>query len=1317
MRVGRGMDGSGRLGRCSASFIRRPSHARINTSARHRIAAERSDFLGSASAAWRRHAAFAVPLGMESWAPLVPDGPAGWWLLGAGAAVALGVGFAVLRHWWRGRPRTEGVAESPIQVIPPPWRAAVFDCFSDSFGRQSRGRVRLRHLMAPLGIEERRRIANALVISFLRTDGQILRALSWILCELVGSARNAHEAVATLLPAPEVAMPGTGAADVAFRRIMKNVHQVLVRALLWSDNASRALDGTRTPVVLAGSGRDVPALHRAMAELRLFVRQIDATAAAAVFAQSGPPPAAAVERIVQATIEAALIPVLPARVRLTAVLPLLDRWVAGEAWVGQEVAPLLTLFSGGEALTIARRLELGLAGPEGVRIAVAMLHLIPRLRPGKRSAMAMAVVTRLAASPDPLTPSAVQRSSVAAEGATARDDLTQLAAEIPNESLPVFLDGVARLLGPKTLNRLLPIIEMCWPRVKPMQRGPIALALARTATESGLRLRSGAERDAMAAEGSRADGMRTDGERIATLVAQSPAQDVCAVFDALIRLRQRRRSGLLWDLFDSQCFMLMGPLKRHERMVVTALFIERYGLAQLPLRIVASLLRPVGGATFLEFATARGDLRLLIAARYAMAGLPWERGFWGEYEQSGWSERWLAETGERVEHYRRGGALHDVTNATEQRRAFAGLDQPKGLTFEAFVSALRPAVPPPAWLPRPWTMQVPEVVSSWAQLDLRALQADVEQLQQWVQVADIQTLFAVARSWQRVSSLASVVRFVPPMNARESHRPWVIARVQALITAGVLQADGVATWLRSALIWLAWQEETAAGLRAAIEPLLQPHLRIGMPTRLAGMRAMEELLRDRLADSAQACGVAFATLTEGPTAPLAEVRALRERLAEHLQRGAARVLRTVTVDVVPSRSQADRCIHYVVDDCTGSRAIDSPDFQLTRLVADRRLGGALYLERARLANTDLRVLICAPEPRPEWSIDYDAFLAELERTLPEQALAEGFAAVVFMADTQMQTNRLDLLDAILLRRFPAATWPLRFGHPSIFHWDFPERNRPAHPTSVLVLWQNPAHTQVLRRFTAVGLGPRHGADLLNVELPVADVVLPPQWAVARAPVHAVAEEPAVEPIMAVPELEEIELDLTFDDPEGPLPVLIEQQGVPPVAPGARELRRRPLPDILRNPRVIRTDRGWIEPTLEGKTHVIDAEHGWETLPATGTEVTPQDLFDFHTVVFHQAHHFHAFLRVLQRLGADVQPLAPIIGDLDDALAAGLRALLEGAWPEALRAFQGVDALVGTFRVTMRGIANTVDIDVDPITGAISPLPAEVRALLPPVLLE
>ncbi len=159
-----------------------------------------------------------------------------------------------------------------------------------------------------------------------------------------------------------------------------------------------------------------------------------------------------------------------------------------------------------------------------------------------------------------------------------------------------------------------------------------------------------------------------------------------------------------------------------------------------------------------------------------------------------------------------------------------------------------------------------------------------------------------------------------------------------------------------------------------------------------------------------------------------------------------------------------------------------------------------------------------------------------------------------------------------------------------------------------------------------------------------------------------------------------------------------------VPEGALVLKRNVPVAIFFNESVTRTDRGWIEPTLEGKESVIEIEHGKGELPATGKEVTAQDLFDFYNIVFHQGRHFKGFLILLKNRKADIQPLAPIVQDLDTLLKQGLDQLLARQFQEALSTFKRTDAVVIEFRRVMRGIANTVGLEVDPVTGMIYPLP-------------
>ncbi|MBI4237842.1 MAG: hypothetical protein HY696_05420 [Deltaproteobacteria bacterium] len=1373
-------------------------------------------------------------MGIEAWGGATGLTDTGWIALGVGAAVAVGVAVAVIHRW---RQRTSPADDTPRPPTSPTERAhaAMRDILSSDFHRTNRGRIAMRAVIDALPPAGRQQLAIDLLERHYFPSTDVARQLAWVLRDLIGTPPDWRKRLIALVPPALISVASVPTAiREEFALQVAELRTSVVRSLRWT---AETPESPRVGDNLA-QATAIDYLVRSLERLRELLRTLDSAVAVPLFPACRAQTGNLVQRLLYAVMTATLLPALPARERLGAVLPLLDTWIAGDAVMGRELRPVLDLFHGGEALTVVRRLQPGLHGPEVLGVAQAIVQLLPRLRPGKRHGPGLHVLTTLfQIDARALVPS----------------HLLALGAAIPNESLPLLVDEMTALLGPQTLSRLLPLLEQCWPRVKPSQRGPILQRLAGIASEAGLRTTRARqelpENAILAVFGLGAQAPEppplTDADRIARLLGQSSAQDARMFFLRLIRQRQKRPSGFLREQFEDQCRLFAQFLKRHERMEVTAQFVEQYGLDQLPLPIVAMLLARVSAPVFLDFATARTDRALLVVARYAHAGLPWETWCWAQYGQAGWSETFLARAGKAVEGYRRGAALRNIGDATEQRWAYAALGQPKGLSFEQFVQGLRQELPPSSFFPASFQLRVPEVASCWAQIDRAELLRNIREACGWIDAAATAADFYTATQ-QLCQNDSGLRDRLGPRPSQRTLDTWIAQQAGALWADPALRTrTGVAEWLRLALVRNAWSDAQSAGLRETIGPLRTQLPRLGTQAWLAGARALEELLRDRLADAAQRCGITLPTATDDAANALAAIVRVQQALAHQLQQGDATIVRTVAVECVPSRSQADRFLHFVADDCTRSAAIDSPDFQMMRMVTEQRFVGPLYFERVHIVGTSLTVLVIALEPRPEWSIDYAAFLAEIERQLPPAAEQAGFGAVLLMNNASLQSNRVDLIDAIGRRDYPALTLPARFGRVSIFHSGFhfpPHRGvAPENQATVsfLVLWQHAAAADELARVAIASDEPdgRMRWPILAAELEAAEFAAGqdaidheepparPRERAERRPFRpqpaARPEPPAVQPVAPQDAAEEeIEFVLDFDNaaaddiaatppltvelhapapiaeapviwPRGqPRPVVVqnemngydraaaqamlaqlahqvpaelqqalltaprdwwpmmaaamaeaglaadammanggafpgaaepqhhpqlEQRRFPPVVEGTLVLQNRPLMAILLNRRVTRLDRGWVEPTLDGKTHVIDVERGWGALPETGTEVTPQDLFDFYNVVFYQARHCHAFLLVLQRCGANVMPLGGIIAELDAALTASLEALLRGNSEEALQILQGVDATMSHFRAVMRTIANTVNIEVDPITGWIYPLHPRHAELRPPEL--
>lgn len=163
-----------------------------------------------------------------------------------------------------------------------------------------------------------------------------------------------------------------------------------------------------------------------------------------------------------------------------------------------------------------------------------------------------------------------------------------------------------------------------------------------------------------------------------------------------------------------------------------------------------------------------------------------------------------------------------------------------------------------------------------------------------------------------------------------------------------------------------------------------------------------------------------------------------------------------------------------------------------------------------------------------------------------------------------------------------------------------------------------------------------------------------------------------------------------------------------VAPGTLILKFKSLEAILSDPAVTRTDKGWFEPSLRGKLRTVTAgevvggERPGEYALARGDEVSPQELFDFYNVVFHQGFQFKAYLRLLQNRGADIQELAPQVEAMSLKLDEALQHLLAQRFSECLAALQEVDTHVTRFQEIMIRIAKSVGLEIHPVTGMLIP---------------
>ncbi len=146
----------------------------------------------------------------------------------------------------------------------------------------------------------------------------------------------------------------------------------------------------------------------------------------------------------------------------------------------------------------------------------------------------------------------------------------------------------------------------------------------------------------------------------------------------------------------------------------------------------------------------------------------------------------------------------------------------------------------------------------------------------------------------------------------------------------------------------------------------------------------------------------------------------------------------------------------------------------------------------------------------------------------------------------------------------------------------------------------------------------------------------------------------------------------------------------------QDLVKKPLPDLLRNPRIVAY-------YPDGRLQV--SIHGREDL-------TPQDLFEFIQLIFHQAEEFRGHLRAMQERGANIQALAAHVERIAQTLQDALEQLTSGRLPQARFRLEEVEVQVDTFQGAMRWVAGTVGLEIDPQTGRLRDEPVALR---PPIL--
>jgi len=153
----------------------------------------------------------------------------------------------------------------------------------------------------------------------------------------------------------------------------------------------------------------------------------------------------------------------------------------------------------------------------------------------------------------------------------------------------------------------------------------------------------------------------------------------------------------------------------------------------------------------------------------------------------------------------------------------------------------------------------------------------------------------------------------------------------------------------------------------------------------------------------------------------------------------------MTVRLVPAKQKIDRNYSSVAHDCIGGNeeVIYEKDFYLYRILIEgsKKIDGYVYVAERKVGD-ELVWVLPGIQPAPDLDIDYDQFLEKVLDGLEGQVRKRGVNKILLPKDTQYQSNREGMKNAIKRAGFDELTldeeitFPRKGGDPSFTSKEF-----------------------------------------------------------------------------------------------------------------------------------------------------------------------------------------------------------------------------------------------------------------------------------------
>ncbi len=418
----------------------------------------------------------------------------------------------------------------------------------------------------------------------------------------------------------------------------------------------------------------------------------------------------------------------------------------------------------------------------------------------------------------------------------------------------------------------------------------------------------------------------------------------------------------------------------------------------------------------------------------------------------------MIDTSRQVNYFRRGGTLYSRNVERHLAYAYAGLDNPEQLDLDKFVREIEVVDLPTPFLNESFTVRVPRVQVSHADIDkgiLREAYEAVARVYTVDRLSDyLQEVLASLRQHglrklrQNIEAVLS--RYQTGAQTSENRGDVVTSQNVVSIAGEIMQLlaeqkklnNQSREVLANLTIGTAATDEDSAHLIATLSTY---HDKVAPQQLVDILNALREFYGDSV-------GTVLSALQPEPR--IGFITKMRKRLQQQADRIKTQSADMMAIECVPSKSQADAFAGYVGEDCSKGRwkqEIKRKDTQVYRMIHNNRLVGVLYLKRDTLDGKV--VLNLGIEPRSRFRVDHKALLKGVTDQFIAMMEQYDYDYILISVNSHERSNRPDMNKAIdeqFTRRVhfnQAISGKIFSGHDFLVVWKRPpdlNKGRPPH---------------------------------------------------------------------------------------------------------------------------------------------------------------------------------------------------------------------------------------------------------------------------------